>query len=273
MPTDDYRRVPLALIREPSHRLRESIAPGPLGELADSIAAEGLHQPIGLRGPLNDGSFEIIFGHRRFLAVELLRWPEIPAKIFPPEFDPVLAAVSENLQRAELTPLEEARAIARFIERGEPDAAVARLFRRSAGWVAARRGLLEMPEDLQRAVHEGRIKLGVATALRDVDHSPYRGQLIEEAQRTGATIQTAEVWRQHYLADKARIVTNTLTVDEIAQGRESWKLLVGCDLCRTDHEYQSTRALRVCTNCFAELAHAVKEAEAEARAAAHPTPA
>jgi ParB family chromosome partitioning protein len=272
MPTEDYQVTALANIREPSHQLREAIDPEGLGVLADSMAAEGLHQPIGLKGPARDGSWEIIFGHRRFLAAQLLRWPAIPARLYPLDTDAELVAVTENLQRTDMTPLEEARAIARFIERGEADAAIARLFRRSAVWVASRRALLTMPDDLQRAVHEGRLKLGVAAALRDVDHDRYRGQLVEEAQRTGATVQTAEVWRQHYLSDKARIIGNTLTVEEITERREAWKIVVPCDLCRTDHEYTATRALRVCTGCFNSLAHAIREAEAEAQEAA-PTPA
>jgi ParB family chromosome partitioning protein len=273
MPSNEYVAVALRHIRPPSHQLREAIDREALGVLADSLAAEGLHQPIGLRGPLPDGAWEIIFGHRRFLAAQLLRWPTIPARLYPLDTDAELVAVTENLQRADMTPLEEARAIARFIERGESDAAIARLFRRSPTWVSHRRALLEMPEDLQRVVHEGVVKLGVAAALCDIDFAPYRAQLIQEAQRTGATVQTAELWRQHFLADKARIIGNTLTVEEIAERREAWKIVVACDLCRTDHDYQATRALRVCLGCMKELARAVHEAEAEARTAAEASPA
>ncbi len=267
MQSSEYETVALSKIKEPSHQLREAIEPQALGVLADSMAAEGLHQPIGLRGPLPDGAWEIIFGHRRFLAAQLLRWPAIPARLYPADTDAELVAVTENLQRADMTPLEEARAIARFIERGEPDAAIARLFRRSAAWVNSRRELLAMPQDLQRAVHDGTLKLGVAAALRDVDHAPYRAQLVAEAQRTGATVATAELWRQHFLADKTRIIGNDLTVQQIVERREAWKIMVPCDLCDKDHEYQNTRGLRVCVGCFNELAHAIQDAQAEARAA------
>jgi ParB/RepB/Spo0J family partition protein len=269
LPTpSDFARIRLNLIREPSHRLREKIAPEALGSLADSMAAEGLHQPVGVRGPLIDGTYEIIYGHRRLLAAQLLAWPDIPAMVHPADFDPLLAAVSENLQRADLTPVEEARAIARFVEAGEPDAAIARLFRRSAAWVGARRALLTMPDDLQAAVHAGTLKLGVAAALVDIDHEPYRKSLIAEAARTGATTATAEVWRQHYLTDRERIIGNQLMVEEIMSRREAWKIVVPCDLCDTEQEYQDTRSLRVCVACRNELA-AVK-AETSAAAAAAP---
>jgi ParB family chromosome partitioning protein len=268
LPTpSDYAKIPLNIIREPSHRLRENIAPEALGELADSMAAEGLHQPVGLRGPLSDGTWEIIYGHRRLLAAQLLNWKEIPAMTHPADFDPLLAAVSENLNREQMTPVEEAKAIARFVERGEPDAAIARMFRRSAPWVAARRALLLMPEDLQNAVHERTIKLGVAEALADIDHDSYRRSLIAEAQRTGATAVTAQVWRQHYLTERERIVSNHMMVEEITSRREAWKIVVACDLCRADFEYQDTRALRVCVDCKNVLAAAAAE-EAQAAAAA-----
>jgi ParB family chromosome partitioning protein len=230
-----------------------------LGELADSIAAEGLHQPIGIRGPFPNGNYEIIFGHRRYLAHQLLHAESIAARIYPPDYDPLLAAISENLQREDMTPLEEARAVARFVERGEPDAAIARLFRRSASWVRARRELLEMPADIQAAVQDGGLSLAVAGELADIDHEAYRKSLTAEAHRTGATALTAAHWRQHYLTDRERIIGNSLIVEEILSRREAWKIVVACDLCDTDHEYQDTRSIRVCVSCRNELAQVKAE--------------
>lgn len=274
MPDEHPRAtLPLHLIREPSHRLRENIDAGKLGELADSIAAEGLHQPVGVRGPLADASYEIVYGHRRYLAHQLLRRETIEATIYPEDFDPLLAAVSENLQREQMTPYEEAQAVARFVARGEPDAAIARLFRRSAAWVRARRDLLAYPADIQAAVRDEVINLGVAAALADVDHPEYRQSLIAEAARTGAKAPTAELWRQHYLTDRERIIGNNLVVAEIAERRESWRIVIACDLCSMDQDYANTRAVRVCVACFNQL-QAVKQeaARAEGVAAAASTP-
>jgi ParB/RepB/Spo0J family partition protein len=228
------------------------------------MAAEGLHQPVGVRGPLADGTWEIIYGHRRLLAAQLLRWESIPAKLHPVDFDPLLAAVSENDNRESMTPLEEAEAVQRFVDRGEPDAAIARMFRRSPPWVAARRALLGYPEDIRTAVGAGAIKLGVAGALADIDHDDYRESLVKEAIRTGATTATAEIWRQHYLTDRERIISNHLVVEEIMSRREAWKIVVACDLCGTEHEYQDTRSLRVCVGCRNTLAQVMAEEAAQA---------
>lgn len=230
-----------------------------LGELADSIAAEGLHQPIGVRGPLPDSSYEIIFGHRRFLAHQLLHATTIAARIYPPDYDPLLAAISENLQREDMTPLEEARAVDRFVQRGEPDAAIARLFRRSVSWVRARRDLLAMPADIQAAVQDGGLSLAVAGELADIDHDAYRKSLTAEAHRTGATALTAAHWRQHYLTDRERIIGNSLIVEEILSRREAWKIVIPCDLCDHDQDYQDTRTIRVCVACRNELAQVKAE--------------
>jgi len=218
------------------------------------MAAEGLHQPIGIRGPDTAGLYEIIYGHRRYLAAELLRWLTIDARVYPLDYDPLLAAISENLNREDMTPVDEANAVARFVARGEPDAAIARLFRKSLSWVRTRRDLITYPDDLRTAVAAKTITLGDAAALTDIDHADYRKSLIQEAIRTGATAATAEVWRQHYLTDRERIIGNNLVIQDILERREAWKIVVACDLCDTDHDYPDTVSIRVCRTCRNELA-------------------
>ena len=268
MTEHETRRVRTSLILEPTHRLRESIDGERLGALADDMAAQGQLQPIGLRGPLEGERWEIIWGHRRFLAAQLLRWPTIEAKLYPADFDPLLAAVAENNNREEMTPLDEARALHRFVERGEPLAAIARLWRRSAHWVEERLALLELPEDLMNVVHDRELPLAVVRALADIDHADYRASLIAEAKRTGANSRTVEVWAAHYRADRERIVQNHLTVAEIAATRENWKLMIPCELCGDDVEYTRTRSIRGCVPCLDALAQLIDEKAREAVAEA-----
>lgn len=268
-PRDEVLR--LELIDEPAHQLRQSIDPERLGELADSIAAEGLHQPLGVRGPTAAGRYEIVWGHRRLLAMRLLQLESTRARVFPHDYDPLLAAVSENLNREQLNPMEEARAVARFVERGQPDSAIARLFRRSLQWVRERRELLALAPDLQAAIEGGVLPMSVARVLADVDHGDYRAELIREAQRTGASAATAEVWRAHYLSDRERIIVNRLAVADIAARREAWKLYVPCELCGEDTIYEETRSLRVCNPCVTELLRLVQEAATAAGAPRGPS--
>lgn len=250
---DEYKPVPMALIHEPPHQLRQTIDPERLGELADSMAAEGLHQPIGVRALDGEEAYEIIWGHRRFLAARLLRWPSIPCRVFPVGYDPLLAAISENLQRVDLDPVEEAHAVQKLLDTGRSIAEVARLFRRSHNWIVSRIDLLRYPEDLKTAIQMHGLKLAVADALRDIDHDAYRAELTSEALRTGATGATAHVWRQHYLADRDRIINNHLMVDEVITRREAWIIYYPCDGCRENVDYRDTQTWRFCNKCSHEL--------------------
>lgn len=258
-----FSELQLALITEPREQHRERMDPERLGALADSIAAEGLHQPIGVRGPLADGSYEIVWGHRRYLAVRSLRWLTIPCRIFPADYDPLLARGSENLQREQLNPVEEAHVVKLYLDRGVARAEIARLCRRSTSWVEQRLALLDLPDDLLNAIRAHGLPLAVAHQLADVDHEPYRRSLIYEAVTHGATAASAALWRQHYLTDRDRIVSNTLRIEEIIQDRERFTLTYPCDWCETPVAYQDTRTVRLCVSCDKQLQ--------EAKSAAAPT--
>ena len=258
-----YDHIPIAEIIEPAHQLRERIAPEALGSLADSIASQGLHQPIGVRGPDAAGRWEIVYGHRRFLACRLLGHETIAARTFPATFDPLLAAVSENLHREQLNPMEEAHAVKLFLDRGHSRAETARLFRRSAAWVEQREALLELAPDLQDAIRDRSLPLSVAHALADIDHEPYRRQLVGEALAHGATAATAAVWRQHYLADRERIVRNDVTIEAFVTEREQYIIRYPCDWCDDEVKYTDTRTVRLCLGCAQRL----EEAKADARSA------
>lgn len=260
---EPYRieELPLHLIRPPEDGHRIEIDQERIAALADSIATEGLHQPPGVRGPLEDGTYELIFGDRRRRAMQLLQRPTMPARVYAPDVDVLLVRASENHNREQLTPLEEARVAQRFADTGRPVSAIARLMRRSPAWVADRLALMRFPPELQEAVHRGDVPLTVARALVEVDDRSYRDELLREAVRTGAKTATVELWVAHYKADRARIVGNLMTVEEIAERREAWVITVGCEGCAAMVPYERTRSFRVCAECYAAM-------EAELRTAA-----
>jgi ParB/RepB/Spo0J family partition protein len=243
-------------IRAPSDPHRLYIDPETLGALADDIAANGLHQAIGVVGPTDEGIYEVAYGHRRYLAHQLLRRDVIEAKIYPPGTDVETARASENLAREQLTPIEEAHIIERYLKRGESRAAIARLMRRSAAWVDHREHLLHLPDDLQEAVHRGELTIGVACELAQIDHQPYRDQLTREAMQNGASLPVVRVWVAHYHADKGRIVSNAHTMDELLAARTSFVPYYPCDACGEHIEYTKTRSLRFCLACARQLAEA-----------------
>lgn len=264
MAAPQYAELELSKLREPADAHRLEIDPDELHRLADSMAANGLHQAAAARGPLDDGTWEIIWGHRRLLAARLLRWPTLHCRLYPADTDPEWARLDENNIRADLSPLEEARQVARVRKQCGSDSATARYFRRSQTWVTARLELLGAPEDIQLAVHTGALTLGVARCLATIDHEPYRLNLIEEARRTGATAQTAELWKQHWLSDGPRLRANFDTVEQIVANRENWTYYVPCGTCNEPTDFNKTTSLRMCAECARAVLQLIDKAAEEA---------
>lgn len=256
------QRIPLARIRPPADPLRLDLDPERIAALADDIAAQGLLQPIGLRGPDGAESYEVVWGHRRYLAHELLERADIEARIFPAGMDPLHAGAMENLGQERMTPIEEALLCQRYVERGQPVAAIARLLRHSATWVDQRLALLGYPRDVQEAVQAGALTLVVAGALAEIDHDEYRGSLIAEATRTGATAATVRVWAAHYAVDRERIIQNRVAVEIIAREREAFVLYTRCEIGGHDVPVSETRSIRGCEHHLDELVRALQLVDA-----------
>ena len=114
--TDELRNIPVDLLKRGRYQPRQDMRPESLEELASSIRAQGVVQPIVVR-PLDRGSgFEIVAGERRWRAAQLAGLQEIPALVRDiPDEAAVAMALIENIQRENLNPLEEARALERLL--------------------------------------------------------------------------------------------------------------------------------------------------------------
>ncbi len=137
-----------------------------LAELADSIRAQGVIQPIVVR-KIADGKYEIIAGERRWRAAQIAELRDVPVVVRDVDDRSVIAmALIENIQREDLNPLEEATSLQRLIDEfdlthqqaadavGRSRAAVSNLLR-----------LLELPEPIRKLLEAGRLEMGHARAL------------------------------------------------------------------------------------------------------------
>ena len=119
---DRLATLPVDLLQRGKYQPRIDMRPESLGELADSIKARGLVQPILVRplarpNPGESQRYEIIAGERRWRAAQMAGLSEIPAVIRDvPDEDAVAMALIENIQREDLNPLEEARALLKLTE-------------------------------------------------------------------------------------------------------------------------------------------------------------
>ena len=160
------RRIAVDLIKRGRYQPRVHFEPQSLQELADSIKAQGVVQPIVVR-PLGDGHYELVAGERRWRASQLAGIDEIPAVVSDVD-DKAAAAVSliENIQRENLNPLEESRALQRLIEEFDmTHQQVAEAVGRSRASVTNLLRLHELNDDVKQRVETGALGMGHARAL------------------------------------------------------------------------------------------------------------
>jgi ParB/RepB/Spo0J family partition protein len=256
-------RVMLDNVDRPAVPLRESISEEYIGDLADSMATTGLLQPIGLRGPSPAGRYEIVWGDCRTMAARRLGWAHIDARVCAWSISPGEARAAENLHRSDLNPREEAREVARLRAEGVPLVGIARILRRSIGWVEARVELMTWPQDLQDRVARAELSMSAARLLAEIDHDGYRASLLDEIKRTGASAPVISTWLAHYQADRERIIRNTETIEQIITRREAFIVMFDCECCGDRRDSRESVLLRICQKCARTLNDEKREADAE----------
>ncbi len=162
----DLRDLPVDVLQPGRYQPRSVIDPERLNELAASIKAQGVVQPIVAR-PLAAGGYEIIAGERRWRAAQLAGLKTIPAVIREvPDEITVAMALIENIQREDLNPLEEAVALKRLIEEfAMTHQAAADAVGRSRAVVSNLLRLLELPAQVRQLIDQRRLDMGHARAL------------------------------------------------------------------------------------------------------------
>lgn len=174
--SDSLQYFPLDKIRPGKYQPRVDMSQESLDELADSIRAQGLVQPIVVR-PTDDGYFEIIAGERRWRACQLAGLESIPALVRDvPDRNAIAMALIENIQRENLNPMEEANALHRLREEfSMTHQEAAQAVGRSRAAVSNLLRLRNLNEDVKRLVENCDLEMGHARALL-----PLEGELQTE---------------------------------------------------------------------------------------------
>ncbi|HEY6986465.1 MAG TPA: ParB/RepB/Spo0J family partition protein [Rhodanobacteraceae bacterium] len=192
----ELRTLAIAAIQPGRYQPRHGMDPERLEELAASIRAQGVIQPIVVR-EIGQGHYELIAGERRWRAAQKAGLSDIPALVKSvPDQAVVAMALIENIQRENLSPLEEAQALSRLIDEfhlthqetadaiGRSRAAVSNLLR-----------LLELPAEIKRLLDERKLDMGHARALAT----------LPEDRATWLALQAAEHgWSVRELEEAAR---------------------------------------------------------------------
>ena len=186
LPVKDIRPNPLQPRRE--------VDPAALEELKSSIQQAGLLQPVVVRPAPGGSGFELIAGERRLRACQALGWEKIPAVRRNVDDRTVLTlALIENLQRDDLSPVDEARGYERLIaefELTQQDVAIA--VGRDRSTVANALRLLKLPDAVLQMLHDGHLTVGHARALLALDDPRTVTMLAREAMAQGLSVRDVE---------------------------------------------------------------------------------
>jgi ParB family transcriptional regulator, chromosome partitioning protein len=203
---------------------RARMDPESLGELAESIKAQGVMQPILVR-PVGAGRYEIVAGERRWRAARMAGLAAVPALVRElPDRSALAMALIENLQREDLNPLEEAGGVKRLLEEfGMTHAEAAQALGRSRAAVTNALRLLELAPPVQELLREGKLDMGHARALLTL---PAIRQ-VEIARLAAARQLSVRQVEQLVAAQSRRAPARARADRDVARLEEEWSQRLG----------------------------------------------
>jgi ParB family chromosome partitioning protein len=186
------RELPVKSVRPNPFQPRSEIDEAALEELIASMRVSGLLQPVVVRP--RHGSYELIAGERRWRAAERLGWERIPAVVRDVDDQTLLTfALIENLQRNDLSPIDEAAGYQRLGEEFHlPQVEIARLVGRNRSTVANLLRLLQLPDEIQQLIHQAKLSEGHARALLGVTDQARMLRLAQQAVADGWSVREME---------------------------------------------------------------------------------
>jgi ParB family chromosome partitioning protein len=190
-PSAGERRVPIELVSPNPNNPRRVFSEADLADLAQSIREHGIVQPVVLRPSRESGRFEIIAGERRWRAAQRAGLAEIPAIVRDVDDRTALElAIIENVQRADLNPLEEAAGYQQLLDQhGYTQVDLAQVIGKSRSHVANTLRLLKLPQDVRSMLSEGLLSAGHARTLVTAQNP---AQLAHKIISEGLSVRQAE---------------------------------------------------------------------------------
>ena len=192
--------LPIERIEPNPTQPRQHFDTAQLNELAASIAANGVIQPLVVRRK-GDG-FELVAGERRWRASKMAGLSEVPVVVQEIADDKVLEiALIENIQRADLNPIETAQAFSRLVrELNLSHEEVGQRTGKERATITNFLRLLKLPEDLQQLVAEGRLTMGQGKALLGLETEDQQRELAKKAMQLGLSVRAVEKMVQNVMS-------------------------------------------------------------------------
>lgn len=259
----EIRSIPADRIRPPTWEIRAAQPPKALRELQDSIAAVGLINPITVLAHRKD--FEIVSGHRRYLACKALGWRNIPCIVTKvSDQDALLQRVHENLFRLDITPGEEAAIVIYLhLEQKMDIPQIQKLLRKSRAWVHDRIDIFYMDPLLKEGLDKKELQIATALKLAQITPAKLRDYYVHEARQNGCSPFTADLW----LRDSRTLAALTPEEQERAMAQpppqRAAELAAHCRYCTNTVPAGQGYMRMVCNPCDAGFIDAFQKAQQE----------
>ena len=185
--------LPISQVESCASQPRKQFDPESLADLADSIREHGIIQPLTVR-KLQSGYYQIIAGERRWRAARMAGLTQVPAIIIEADDRKAMElAMIENLQREDLNPIEEATAI-RFlmVQNDLTQEEVAERLAKSRPSIANTLRLLNLPEEIQQYLKDGKLQSGHAKVILSLPEKPMQFRLADRIAEGGVSVREAE---------------------------------------------------------------------------------
>jgi ParB family transcriptional regulator, chromosome partitioning protein len=201
----ELRALPIQYIQPGKYQPRRHWNDEALDELAASIKAQGLIQPVVVRA-IGKNSYELIAGERRWRAAQRAQMSEIPALVKDvPEVAVPAMALIENIQRQDLTPLEEADAIKRLIDDFDlTHQQAADAVGRSRASVSNMLRLIDLPASIKRLLDDGKLEMGHARCLLTLPEHQAEALALEAARNNWSVRELEDAARKAQTAPKGK---------------------------------------------------------------------
>lgn len=190
-PNRSQRLLPIEAVVPNPNQPRRDFVKAALEDLAASIAQKGIIQPLIVRPMADSARFELVAGERRWRAAQMAKLHEVPVIVRElTDAEVIEVAIIENIQRADLNPIEEAAGYRQLMDRfGHTQEKIAEALSKSRSHVANLLRLLQLPDDVQSMVRQGTLTAGHARAL--VTH-PNALELAKQVVGRGLSVRATE---------------------------------------------------------------------------------
>ncbi|MBH1970209.1 ParB/RepB/Spo0J family partition protein [Moraxellaceae bacterium AER2_44_116] len=249
---NSLQQLPLEQLQRGRYQPRRDMNPTALQELADSIKAQGIMQPIIVR-LLADDRYEIVAGERRWRAAQMAGLETIPAIIREINDDTAIAmALIENIQREDLNPMEQATAMHRFIEEfALTHQQIAEAVGKARATVTNLLRLMSLPREVKTLLEHGDLEMGHARALLSLPEQ----QQIDSARLVvakGLSVRQTEALVRSLLAANEKPADDKTIDPNVAQLQQSLADKLGAAV-QIDYNKKGQGRLVIRYNSFEEL--------------------